>query len=114
VIATHLRALALIGFALVGPAALPAGGAYARLPELRRRQRSNEPLTVPLSAALHCAPQRRAPVIARVDAGFPLRLLRRWSTASGQDWLQVELPMQLLDPAAPGRPRRGWVLDTRG
>lgn len=113
-IATNLRTLALISFALVGPAALPAGGADARIPELRRRQGSSEPLTAPLAAVLRCAPQRQAPVIARAAAGAPLRLLRRWSSASGQRWLQVELPAQLVEPAAIGTPRRGWLLDTRG
>ena len=116
-IATNLRTLALIGFALVGPAALPAGGADARMPELRRRQGSSEPLTAPAAAVLRCAPQCQAPVIAQASGGEPLRLLRRWSTIGGQRWLQVELPAQLhaqlINPAAAGAPRRGWLLDTQ-
>lgn len=103
-----LRALALLGFALVGPAALPAGGAEPRLPEVRRRQRSTEPLTAPLATALRCAPQRQAPVIVEAAAGAPLRPLRRWHGRDGQRWLQVELAPAL------GAPRRGWLLEAEG
>jgi hypothetical protein len=102
---TPLRALALLGFALVGPAALPAGGAELRMPEVRRRQRSSEPLTAPLATALRCAPQRQAPVIVEAAAGASLRPLRRWHGRDGLRWLQVELA-----PAV-GAPRRGWLLE---
>lgn len=113
----QLRALALISFALVGPAGLPAGGAEAKVPEVRRRQRSSEPLTVPLATALRCEPQRQAPVIVQVAAGAPLRPLRRWFAADGQRWIQVELA-----PGLGRRPihggaatisgaRRGWLLE---
>ncbi|MEB3172891.1 MAG: SH3 domain-containing protein [Cyanobacteriota bacterium] len=107
-----MRALALIGFALVGPAALPAGGADARLPELRRRQSSHEPLTAPAATALRCSPQHQAPVIAQATSGQPLRLLRRWCGAGGQRWLQVELPAPIVAAtSALPSPRRGWLLE---
>ena len=104
---SQLRALALIGFALVGPAGLPAGGAEARIPELRRRQRASEPLTAPLAMGLRCEPRQQAPVIARAVAGAPMRPLRRWFGSDGRRWLQVELPP---DAAGPIRgARRGWL-----
>jgi hypothetical protein len=106
---SQLRALALIGFALVGPAGLPAGGAEARMPELRRRQRASEPLSAPRALELRCEPQQQAPVIAQTEAGAPLRPLRRWFAADGERWLQVELPA-----GADGsirRARRGWLLE---
>lgn len=102
-----LRTLALLGFALLGPAALPAGGGQARVPEVRRRQQGGGPLLVPQATALRASPERRAPVIAEARAGEPLRLLRRWCGANGQSWLQVERPAGLAAAA----PRRGWVLE---
>ena len=107
---SQLRALALIGFALVGPAGLPAGGAEARVPELRRRQRANEPITAPATMALRCGPQQQAPVIARAAAGAPLRPLRRWFGADGRPWLQVELTAGDAGPLRGAR--RGWLLET--
>jgi len=111
VIAYSLRSLALVGFALVGPAALPAGGADVRPPEVRRRDSSSEPLTLPEATALRCSPQHRAPLIAEASSGQPLRLLRQWRSASGQRWLQVELPLPITAATAVQGPRRGWLLE---
>jgi hypothetical protein len=95
-----LRWAALLSFALVAPAGLPAGGADRRLPEVRRRQAAQEPLLAPARLTLRCAPQQQAPAIAAVPLGEPLRVLRSWCTGSGKRWLQVELA---------GTRRRGWL-----
>jgi len=97
------RWAALLGFALVAPAGLPAGGAERRSPEVRRRQSQGEPLLSPAGQALRSAPRHQAPVIIRAELGAPLRVLRRWSEPSGERWLQVEL-------ASPSGARRGWLL----
>ncbi|MEB3234668.1 MAG: SH3 domain-containing protein [Cyanobacteriota bacterium] len=95
----------MLSFALVAPAALPAGGAERRSPEVRRRQAAAEPLLASSALALQCAPQQQAPVLAPVAIGEPLRVLRRWAGDNGQRWLQVELV-----GGAPGSVRRGWLL----
>ncbi len=97
------QALALLGFALVAPAALPAGGGDRRLPELRRRQSSAEPLLSSTCLSLRCAPEQRAPLLARVEAGAPLRVVHQWLSPQGRRWLRVEAS----DLA--GRPARGWL-----
>ena len=94
------RWAALLSFALVAPAALPAGGAERRMPELRRRQGSAEPLLAAMPLPLHCSPQRQAPVINHVGCGEPFRVLRHWRASSSERWLRVEL-------LASGR--RGWL-----
>jgi len=99
------RTIALLSFALLGPTGLPAGGAELRAPEVRRRQRSDEPLTAAAGTALRCEPQCQAPVIAQAPAGASLRPLRRWLAADGGRWLQVEIA------AAAGGARRGWLLE---
>jgi hypothetical protein len=97
-----LRWAALLGFALLAPAALPAGGGDRRVPEVRRRQSALEPLLSSASLSLRCAPECQAPVLTQVDAGVPLRVLRQWFSPQGRRWLQVEAA------AACGRPSRGW------
>ncbi len=96
------RWVALLGFALVAPAALPAGGADRRQPEVRRRQTSQEPLLSAGRQLLRAAPRHQAPAITRAELGAPLRVIRRWTEPGGAHWLQVEL-------ASPAGLRRGWL-----
>jgi hypothetical protein len=94
---------ALLGFALLAPAGLPAGGAQSRSLEVRRRVGAEEPLVSPIGVALLCAPQQEAPVLVALEAGLPLTLLRAWQAPSGQRWLRVAA-------RGPGdRAMRGWL-----
>ncbi len=95
---------ALLGIALFAPAALPAGGAERRLPELRRRESPLEPLLNPTRCALRAAPRAQAPLLASLEAGAPLRVLRTWIAPGGRRWLRV------ATTGAGGRPARGWLL----
>ena len=112
--------MVLVSFALLAPAALPAGGGDHRSPQLRRREagRRAEPLLAHASCELRCAPEHHAPVLARCDTGTPFRVLRRWCSPRGERWLQVEWaapPEGLKAAAAPAatafgdRRRRGWL-----
>ncbi len=97
------RAAALLGFALMAPATLPAGGAERRLPEVRRRQNPADPLLAGSAVGLRCAPERRAPVLARLEADVPVRVMRRWLAPDGRLWLRVTAA------GGPGRAARGWL-----
>ena len=98
------RWAALLGFALLAPAALPAGGGERRLPQPRRReQQRTAPLLLEQPLDLRAAPEARAPVLAHLEAGEPLQVLRRWLSPDGRAWLRV----QAAGPA--GRPCRGWL-----
>lgn len=94
---------ALLGFALFAPAALPAGGADRRLPELRRRESAQEPLLNPQRCSLRASPRCHAPALAQLEAGSPMRVLRTWLEPGGRRWLQVAT----IGPT--GRVTRGWV-----
>ena len=76
---------------------LPAGGSDRRLPELRRRS-AGEPLLSTRNQRLHASPQQQAPVLAKLPSDQPLRVLRQWRDAGGEQWLQVETA-----------DRRGWL-----
>jgi hypothetical protein len=94
---------ALLGFALLAPAGLPAGGAQARNLEVRRRVGAEEPLVSSTGEALLCSPQPQAPVLVALETGMPLTLLRAWRDPNGQRWLRVVA-------RGPGdRAMRGWL-----
>jgi hypothetical protein len=99
------RWAALLGFALVAPVALPAGGADRRLPEVRRRQ-AGEPLLSGGARSLQASPERQAPALARLAGDEPLRVLRSWRSPAGDRWLQVEAAAA---PAGLTPSRRGWL-----
>lgn len=97
------RFMALLGFALLAPATLPAGGCERRLPELRRRENQREPLLSDGCQPLRSAPQRQAPVLTSLEAGVPMRVLRQWLAPNGSRWLQVEASTGSRGPS------RGWL-----
>jgi hypothetical protein len=97
------QAVALCSFALMAPAALPAGGGDRRQPELRRRSSAAEPLISGSGCRLRCAPEWTAPPLARLDAGVPLRVVQQWFSPEGSRWLRVEASCQA------GRRSRGWL-----
>jgi len=99
------RWAALLGFALIAPVSLPAGGADRRQPEVRRRQ-AGDPLLSSGVRSLQASPERQAPALARLSADEPLRVLRRWQSPAGEQWLQVEAAAA---PAGLAPARRGWL-----
>ena len=90
----------LLGVALMAPADLPAGGAERRQPQLRRRVGSG-PLHTASETALQLSPMTVAPRLRSLEAGTSFRLLRRWTTDDGHDWLQVQ--------TLSGESQRGWI-----
>ena len=99
-----MRWVAVLGLALIAPAALTAGGGERRQPEVRRRQQgSGEPLLNAMTMRLHCAPRCQAPVLRHLEPGVPLRVLRTWLAPNGRRWLQVEA-------ATAAGSSRGWLL----
>jgi len=90
----------LLGVALMAPAALPAGGGDWRQPQLRRRSGSG-PLHLNAESPLQVSPLAVAPRLRTLPVGTSLRLLRRWSSYDGRDWLQVQ--------TLAGEQRRGWI-----
>jgi hypothetical protein len=100
---TSWQLVALLGFALLAPAGLPAGGAERRLPEVRRRDSRRDPLLSVGCEILRCAPRQEAPTLIELEPGVPLRVLRQWLPASGPRWLHVETHI------GAGEPARGWL-----
>ena len=91
------RWAALLGFALLGPISLPAGGGERRQPEVRRRS-AGDPLLAVTSDTLSSSPRMAAPSVGQLSPGEPLRVVRAWRSPADGSWLQVS-----------GRSGRGWL-----
>ena len=97
------RLVALLGFAIMAPVGLPAGGGNSCPLEVRRREHDGEPLISAACITLRCAPEHQAPVLVKLETGSPLRLVRQWLGSNGNQWLQV----QAINPA--GNVVKGWL-----
>lgn len=102
-----LRWSCLLGIALIAPAALPAGGAERRKPQVRRRENSG-PMLAGLGCDLKASPLTVAPTLRTVQSGTPMKIIRHWKCVEGKDWLQVEITCgdggAFVDVV-----KRGWV-----
>ena len=97
----------LLGVSLIGPVALPAGGAERRLPQIRRQQGSS-PLLSCSDCMLHSSPLVAAPALRRLEIGTPLQLLRHWRSEDGSNWIQVKVTSGHPLTDAVER-QRGWI-----
>jgi hypothetical protein len=94
----------LLGLALFAPAALPAGGADRRLPEVRRRESPLDPLLNASRCELRTSPRSQAPPLRSLEPGVPMRVLGSWVEPGGRRWLRVAAAAEV------GQPSRGWLL----
>ena len=108
--AFFIRWACLLGFALLAPITLPAGGGavHAKIP-LQRRLRSNlSPLIAGDNWFLLSSPLKNAPSLRKLEKGTPLTILRTWNYSQQQMWFYVQLSSsQVFDKSS--NARRGWI-----
>ncbi len=100
----------LLGFALMAPITLPAGGGLyqAKIP-LQRQLRSNlSTLIAGDNNFLLSSPFEDAPSLRKLENGTPLTILRTWHYSQEKIWLYVEISSaQMFDRSS--NARRGWI-----
>tara|TARA_Y100001968_G_C19200340_1_gene639647 strand:- start:512 stop:847 length:336 start_codon:yes stop_codon:yes gene_type:complete len=97
----------LLSFALLGPVALPAGGASLSRNSLRRSEESG-PHFAGDCCELRASPSSKAPSLRIIRAGTPLRVLRKWHGVNGNYWIQVQILSFNLEKLGDSA-TRGWV-----
>jgi len=80
----------LLAVALLAPVALPAGGAQLSQPEIRRGDHLG-PLLSSSGCVLRVCPLAVAPSLRSLHVGTPMRVIRRWQSGEGGDWLHVQI-----------------------
>ena len=102
-IKTCLKNLCLIGFALVGPIYLPAGGIQRTL-NLENAQE----IILTSNCTIYCSPYSDSKKLRLIPAGSPLLILNNWVNSENEKWVRIELSIHPLITNH-HKPRRGWI-----
>ena len=102
-----LKNICLIGFALVGPITLPAGGIQRNLSECKILNNSKE-IILKANSALYTFPKTNAKQLTVLYSGSSLSILRKWVVKERDVWVRVELATnRFIDN--PNKITRGWI-----
>ena len=102
-----IKNICLIGFALVGPVTLPAGGIQRSLNEYKILDSSKE-IILHANCLLYTFPRTNAKKLMVLDSGSSLSILRKWVVNEKDIWVRVELATnRFIDN--PNRTKRGWI-----
>tara|TARA_Y100001968_G_scaffold34163_1_gene26275 strand:- start:2570 stop:2911 length:342 start_codon:yes stop_codon:yes gene_type:complete len=104
-IITFLAWTWLLGIALVVPTTLPAGGAQEALIQ-RRKNNVGSPIIALKDFNLLSSASNNSPVLTRVKAGTPVRVLRNWDSTDSGEWLLVDISIKDFNQFFY---KRGWV-----
>ena len=102
-----IKNICLIGFALIGPITLPAGGIQRILNEYKTLNNSKEIILIS-NSSLYIFPKTNAKKLMVLNSGDSLSILRQWVVNERDVWARVELATNRLieDPT---KTTKGWI-----
>ena len=102
-----IKNICLIGFALIGPITLPAGGIQRNLNEYSILNNPKE-IILNTNCSLYAFPKITAKKLLVLDTGSSLSVLQKWVLSEDGTWARVELlTNQFIEH--PNRAKRGWI-----
>ena len=102
-----IKNICLIGFALIGPIYLPAGGIQRNLNEYKTFNNSKE-IILNTNCSLYTFPKTNAKKLMVLNSGSSLFILRKWVVNEKDIWARVELATnRFIDN--PNRTTKGWI-----
>ena len=103
-----LKNICLIGFALIGPITLPAGGIQKNFKELIMFNNSRE-IILKADCELYTFPNNNAKKLVDVNTGSSLLILNKFiNSDKGDIWARVELATNIMIEN-PNKIRKGWI-----
>ena len=102
-----IKNICLIGFALIGPITLPAGGIQRNLNEYNFLNNSKE-IILSGSCSLYTYPRTNAKKLTVLNSGSSLSILRKWVVNERDVWARVELATNRLIEH-PNKTTKGWI-----
>ena len=102
-----IKNICLIGFALIGPITLPAGGIQRNLNEYKTINNSKE-IILNANCSLYTFPKTNAKKLMVLNSGSSLSILHKWVVNERNIWARVELASNRLIEH-PSRITKGWI-----
>ena len=102
-----IKNICLIGFALIGPITLPAGGIQRNLNEYFILNNSKE-IILNTNCSLYTFPKINAKRLLVLNSGSSLSVLQKWVVNENDTWVRVELLSNRFIEN-PNRTKRGWI-----
>ncbi|MDC3168125.1 hypothetical protein OA867_01735 [Prochlorococcus sp. AH-716-D22] len=102
-----IKNICLIGFALIGPITLPAGGIQKNLNEYSILNNSKE-IILNASCSLYTFPKTNAKKLLVLNTGSSLSILQKWAVSEDDIWARVELVTNRFIEH-PNRTKKGWI-----
>ena len=102
-----IKNICLIGFALIGPITLPAGGIQRNLNEYKTINNSKE-IILNSNCSLYTFPKTNAKKLMVIYSGSSLSILRKWVVNERDVWARVELATNPLIEN-PNKTTKGWI-----
>ena len=102
-----IKNICLIGFALIGPISLPAGGIQRNFIEYKILNNSKE-IILNASCSLYAFPKINAQKLRVLNSGYSLAILQQWVVNEKDIWARVELATNRFIED-PNRIKRGWI-----
>ena len=102
-----IKNICLIGFALIGPITLPAGGIQKNLNQYEILNHSEE-IILNANCALYTFPKKNAKKLLVLNSGSSLSILRKWVFNERDIWARVELATNRFIEH-PTITTKGWI-----
>ena len=102
-----IKNICLIGFALIGPITLPAGGIQRNLNEYYILNNSKE-IILNANCSLYTFPETNAKKLLILKTGSSLSVLQKWVANEDDIWARVELITNRFIEH-PNRTTKGWI-----
>ena len=102
-----IKNICLIGFALIGPITLPAGGIQRNLNEYKVLSNTKE-IILNSNCSLYTFPKTNAKKLLILNSGSSLSILRKWAINEGDIWARVELATTPFFEH-PNKTTKGWI-----
>ena len=102
-IKTCINNICLIGFALIGPIHLPAGGIQRAI-----SLEDSQQIILNTKCSIFCSPHLDSKKLRLLPIGTPLSILNDWVDVKQERWIRIKLNSNFLVNNV-NQPRKGWI-----